>query len=82
MTIDSKLIDLINEQLQVILDEAVFDERTEKIFRLRYGIECMMQPPKAISKEVKMPMKKLNLELGRIENKVFNIMKKHDLFDY
>lgn len=79
--IDPRTIEVINDQLGVILDEAVFDERTEKIFRMRYGIEHPIETIKVISKELKMPMKKLNLEIVKIDNKVFNILKKHDLFE-
>ena len=75
------LIELVDENLKRVLDEAVFDERTESIFKLRYGIDCMRLDPKAISKEMKIPMKKLKLELTKIDNKVFNILKKYDLFE-
>ncbi len=75
------LIELVDENLKRVLDEAVFDEKTESIFKLRYGIDCMRLDPKAISKEMKIPMKKLKLELTKIDNKVFNILKKYDLFE-
>jgi len=79
--VDPRLVALVGEKLRLILDEAVFDEKSELIFRLHYGIDCMRQEPKGISKTVKMPMKKLKLELTRIDNRVFNILKKHDLFE-
>jgi len=69
------LIELVDENLKRVLDEAVFDEKTESIFKLRYGIDCMRLDPKAISKEMKIPMKKLKSELTKIDNKVFNILK-------
>ncbi len=75
------LIELVDENLKRVLDEAVFDEKTESIFKLRYGIDCMRLDPKAISKETKIPMKKLKSELTKIDNKVFNILKKYDLFE-
>ena len=75
------LIELVDENLKRVLDEAVFDEKTESIFKLRYGIDCMRLDPKAISKEMKIPMKKLKVELTKIDNKVFNILKKYDLFE-
>jgi len=75
------LIELVDENLKRVLDEAVFDEKTESIFKLRYGIDCMRLDPKAISKEMKIPMKKLKSELTKIDNKVFNILKKYDLFE-
>jgi len=78
---DPKLIELVNEKLRLILDEAVFDEQSEMIFKLHYGIDCKRLEPKAISKEIKLSQKKLKLELLRIDNKVFNILKKHDLFN-
>lgn len=78
---DAKLLELVNEKLRLILDEAVFGEQSEKIFKLHYGIDCKRIEPKAISKEVKMPLKKLKIELTRIDNRVFNILKKHNLFD-
>lgn len=81
VSIDVKLMTLVNEKLQIILEEAIFDERAEQIFRMRYGIDCQMELPKQISKTIKMPMKKLNLEMYRIDNKIFNILKKHDLFE-
>lgn len=76
-----KLIELVNEKLRLILEEAVFDESSEQLFRLHYGIDCKRLEPKAIAKELKMPQKKLKLELIKIDNKVFNILKKHDLFE-
>ncbi|OJV62286.1 MAG: hypothetical protein BGO41_05670 [Clostridiales bacterium 38-18] len=75
------LIELVDENLKRVLDEAVFDEKTESIFKLRYGIDCLRLDPKAISKEMKIPMKKLKLELTKIDNRVFNILKKYDLFE-
>ncbi len=78
---DAKLLELVNEKLRLILDEAVFSEQSESIFKLHYGIDCKRVEPKAISKEVKMPLKKLKLEITKIDNRVFNILKKHDLFD-
>lgn len=78
--VEPKSIEIINEKLQLILEEAIFDEKSEKIFKMRYGIDSKAQPPKQIAKEVKMPMKKLKIELARIDNKVFNILKKHDVF--
>jgi hypothetical protein len=77
---DPKLIELVNERLRLILDEAVFDEQSENIFKLHYGIDCKRLEPKAISKQLKISQKKLKNELLRIDNKVFNILKKHDLF--
>lgn len=77
---DPKLIELVNERLRLILDEAVFDEQSESIFKLHYGIDCKRLEPKAISKQLKISQKKLKIELLRIDNKVFNILKKHDLF--
>lgn len=77
---DPKLIELVNERLRLILDEAVFDEQSENIFKLHYGIDCKRLEPKAISKQLKISQKKLKNELFRIDNKVFNILKKHDLF--
>lgn len=81
VSVDVKLMALVNEKLQIILEEAIFDERAEQIFRMRYGVDCQMELPKQISKTIKMPMKKLNLEMYRIDNKIFNILKKHDLFE-
>jgi len=81
LSVDVKLMALVNEKLQIILEEAIFDERAEQIFRMRYGVDCQMELPKQISKTIKMPMKKLNLEMYRIDNKIFNILKKHDLFE-
>ncbi len=78
---DAKLLELVNEKLRLILDEAVFSEQSESIFKLHYGIDCKRVEPKVISKEVKMPLKKLKLEITKIDNRVFNILKKHDLFD-
>lgn len=78
---DPKLMELVSEKLRLILDEAVFDEQTERLFKLHYGIDTKRLEPKALGKEVKMPQKKLKLELSRIDNKVFNILKKHDLFE-
>jgi hypothetical protein len=79
---DPKLIELVNDKLRLILDEAVFDEQSEKIFKCHYGIDCKRLEPKAISKEVKVSLKKMKIELIRIDNKVFNILKKHDLFTF
>ena len=76
-----KLIELVNEKLRLILDEAVFDEQTEAIFKLHYGIDCKRLEPKAISKQLKISQKKLKMELVRIDNRVFNILKKHELFN-
>ena len=81
LSIDAKMMTLVNEKLQLILEEAIFDERAEQIFRMRYGIDCQIQVPKHISKTIKMPMKKLHLEMHKIDNKIFNILKKHDLFE-
>ncbi len=77
---DPKLIELVNDKLRLILDEAVFDEQSEVIFKYHYGIDCKRLEPKAISKELKVSLKKMKIELLRIDNKVFNILKKHDLF--
>ncbi len=77
---DPKLIELVNDKLRLILDEAVFDEQSELIFKFHYGIDCKRLEPKAISKELKVSLKKMKIELIRIDNKVFNILKKHDLF--
>lgn len=76
-----KLIELVNEKLRLILDEAVFDEQSERVFKLHYGIDCKRLEPKGISKELKITQKKMKIELSRIDNKVFNILKKHDLFE-
>ncbi len=76
-----KLIELVNEKLRLILDEAVFDEQTEAIFKFHYGIDCKRLEPKAISKQLKISQKKLKIELMRIDNRVFNILKKHELFN-
>ena len=73
--------DAINYGLSTILEEAVFDERSEVIFRKHYGIHCERQEIKEIAKLTKMPLKKLMLEIGKIDNKVFNILKKHDLIE-
>mgnify|MGYP004706808873 CR=1 FL=1 len=77
---DPKLIELGNDKLRLILDEAVFDEQSELIFKFHYGIDCKRLEPKAISKELKVSLKKMKIELIRIDNKVFNILKKHVLF--
>lgn len=77
---NQSLIDVVNEKLELILEEAIFDERTESIFKLHYGIQCHRLEPKAISKTLKIPVKKLKDELNRIDNRVFNILKKHQLF--
>ena len=79
---DPKLIELVNDKLRLILDEAVFDEQSEMIFKYHYGIDCKRLEPKLISKELKVPLKKMKIELIRIDNKVFNILKKHDLFTF
>jgi len=71
----------INYGLSTILEEAVFDERSEVIFRKHYGIHCERQEIKEIAKITKMPLKKLMQEINRIDNKVFNILKKHDLIE-
>lgn len=78
---DPKLMEIVGEKLRLILDEAVFDEQTERLFKFHYGIDTKRLEPKALSKEVKLSQKKLKLELSRIDNKVFNILKKHDLFN-
>lgn len=77
---DPKLMEIVSEKLRLILDEAVFDEQTEKLFKLHYGIDAKRLEPKALGKELKIPQKKLKHELSKIDNKVFNILKKHDLF--
>lgn len=77
---DPKLMEIVSEKLRLILDEAVFDEQTERVFKLHYGIDAKRLEPKALAKELKIPQKKLKLELSKIDNKVFNILKKHDLF--
>lgn len=64
-----KLIELVNEKLRLILDEAVFDEQSEAIFKLHYGIDCKRLEPKAISKQLKVSQK-LKLELMKIDNRV------------
>lgn len=79
---DPKLIELVNDKLRLILDEAVFDEQSEVIFKYHYGIDCKRLELKAISKELKVSLKKMKVELIRIDNKVFNILKKHDLFTF
>ncbi|GAU76858.1 hypothetical protein [Fusibacter sp. 3D3] len=81
LSVDVKMMTLVNEKLQLILEEAIFDEKAEQIFRMRYGVDCQIQVPKHISKTLKVPMKKLHLEMHRIDNKIFNILKKHDLFE-
>ncbi len=70
-------LDTVNEQLELILEEAVFDEVAEKVFIRHYGIKCKRMDPKAISKELKIPVKKLRAIIDKIDNKVFNILKKH-----
>lgn len=75
------LFEIVNERLRLILDEAVFDEQSERIFKLHYGIDCKRLTFKALAKETKVSQKKLKIELGKIDNKVFNILKKHDLFE-
>ncbi|MBS7527136.1 hypothetical protein KHM83_10640 [Fusibacter paucivorans] len=70
----------INYGLNTILEEAVFDERSELIFKKYYGIHCERKTPKEIAKLTKMPIKKLKLEMTKIDNKVFNILKKNDLW--
>ncbi len=79
---DNSWIEAVNERLEIILEEAVFDERSEKIFKLHFGVNCKRLDPKGIAKEVKMPMKKLKPELAKIDNKVFNILKKHDFISW
>lgn len=78
---DLRLMAIVNEKLRLILDEAVFDEQSEAIFKLHYGIDCKRLEPKAISKELKISQKRLKIELIKIDNRVFNILKKHELFD-
>jgi hypothetical protein len=73
-------MDLVNEKLELILEEAIFDPRSESIFKLHYGVQCARQEPKTISKQLKISQKKLKIEIDRIDNKVFNILKKHQLF--
>lgn len=77
----NKWEEAINYGLNTILEEAVFDERAETIFKKHYGIHCERLTPKEISKMTKLPIKKLKLEMTKIDNKVFNILKKHDLWD-
>lgn len=72
-----QIMKIVNEKLEEILEEAVFDSKAEQIFKLHYGIKCTRMEPKAIVKEAKIPAKRLKLELIRIDNKVFNILKKH-----
>ena len=74
-------MELVSEKLELILEEAIFDSRSEDIFKLHYGVQCVRLEPKVIAKQMKIPMKKLKLELERIDNKVFNILKKHQIFD-
>lgn len=76
---DIKWIEIVNEKLEIILEEAIFDEKMEQIFRLRYGIKCKRLENKEIAKELKIPQKKLKLFIEKIDNKVFNILKKHAL---
>ncbi len=78
---NKQVIDIVSEKLNLILDEAIFDERTEAIFKLHYGISCNRQEPKDIAKALKISQKKIKVELARIDNKVFNILKKYEIFD-
>lgn len=71
----------INYGLNIILEEAVFDQQSELIFRKYYGIHCERQELKSLSKLTKLPVKKLTNEINRIDNKVFNILKKHAILD-
>ena len=73
-------MELVNEKLELILEEAIFEPRSEHIFKLHYGVQCVRQEPRTISKQLKISQKKLKLEIERIDNKVFNILKKHQLF--
>lgn len=76
---DIKWIEFVNEKLEIILEEAVFEEKFEQIFRLRYGIKCKRLEVKDIAKQLKIPQKKLKQHIEKIDNKVFNILKKHAL---
>ncbi|MBM7561212.1 hypothetical protein [Fusibacter tunisiensis] len=81
MNSNPEYIDLINSKLEAILEEAVFDERQAAIFVRHYGIQQPRMAPKDIAKALKVPNKKLKIELAKIENRVFNIMKKNDWID-
>lgn len=76
-----KWVETVNERLKIILEEAIFDERTEQIFKWHYGVDCQRMDLKAISKNIKIPVKKLKLEVVKIDNKVFNILKKYNFLD-
>lgn len=75
------MIEIVNNQLQLIVDEAVFDERQTEIFKSRYGVGESIKEPRKIGKIYKLSPKKLKGELTKIDNKVFNILKKHDIFE-
>lgn len=76
---ENKWENVVNEQLEIILEEAVFDDVMEQIFKKRYGIHCQRQELKTIAKELKLSQKKLKVYVEKIDNKVFNILKKHAL---
>jgi len=77
--IPEALLERVNEKLPYILENMVFDEKHEQIFKYRYGIESHMLTPKEISKTLKISMKKLKPQIIKIDNKVFNILKTESL---
>lgn len=74
---DPKWLIIVNEKLEIILEEAVFDEKMASIFKMRYGVHCQRLEDKVIAKTLKIPQKKMKLYVEKIDNKVFNILKKH-----
>jgi len=78
---ENKWEEAINRGLNTILEEAVFDERSELIFKKYYGIHCERLTPKELSKTTKLPLKKLKMEMMKIDNRVFNILKKNNLWE-
>lgn len=73
-------IQKVQENLGKLLGVGLFDEKSEKIFKLYYGVGTERMDIQAISKEMKLSVKKLQPLLERMDKKVFNTLKKQPLF--
>lgn len=69
-------LEYIESRIIKLLDSKILDERTEKIIRLRFGIEIeKVNDLKEMARLLKTSMKNAKQEISKAERKVFNILK-------
>lgn len=74
--VSSESLEYIENRIANLVDSQTLDQRTERIIRLRFGIETeKVTELKEMARLLKTSMKNAKKEIEKAEKKVFNLLK-------